>query len=49
MERHKLYEEYFESVYARSNSLTKDEYENAFKDFERLYGKILNSRNGNKV
>jgi cyclopropane fatty-acyl-phospholipid synthase-like methyltransferase len=49
MGKNKLYEKYFESVYGKSNKLTNDEYENAGKDFERLYGKILDTEEIKKV
>ena len=49
MKKNKLYEKYFESIYTRSNNLSIDEYENASKDYERLYGKFLDSKDKDKV
>lgn len=38
-----IYDKYLESTYSRSNSLKKSEYENACKEYERLYAKFLSN------
>jgi cyclopropane fatty-acyl-phospholipid synthase-like methyltransferase len=49
MDQSILYEKYLNSIYARSNSLTNNEYENASEEYDKLYGKYLSHNRKQKI